>query len=64
MGQVGDRAVLHLSRLAIGLAQQVAGVSLAVQQHIDPKSETREKWNLKGGRNIRPNNPQRPSEAL
>ena len=31
MREVGDRAMFHLARLAIGLAQQVAGVGLAVQ---------------------------------
>src|SRR5271156_2835674 len=31
MGEVGDGAVLDLARLAIGLAQQVARVGLAVQ---------------------------------
>jgi hypothetical protein len=31
MGEVGDRAMLDLARLAIGLAQQVAGVGFAVQ---------------------------------
>jgi hypothetical protein len=31
MGEIGDRAMSDLAGLAIGLAQQVAGVGLAVQ---------------------------------
>jgi hypothetical protein len=31
MGEIGERSMLDLAVLAIGLAQQVAGVGLAVQ---------------------------------